>query len=140
MRLADHLGELDAVGGEGEARLRIALAVGAGALDQVDELVGDGGRRQRAVDVERDGRARRAAWPRARRAARKACERVELPARHREARRHGVAAALGEVAGGHGRAHGRADVDAGDGAQRAGALAALSFPGDDAGRAAGSAR
>ena len=61
-------------------------------------------------------------------------QRVELAARHGQARRHGVAAALDEMAVGHGGAHGRADVDAGNGAQRAGALAGL-VPGDHAGGA-----
>ena len=51
--LADHLGEFDAMGREDEARLRIALPVGSGAFQEIEELVGDGGRSERAVYVER---------------------------------------------------------------------------------------
>ena len=70
-----------------------------------------------------DTAARAAPVACARRSREECPQRLELAARHRQARRHGMAAALDEVARRHGRPHRRADIDAVDRAQRARALA-----------------
>ena len=122
MVLADELGKAHVRRRKGEARARIALAEGADALHEVKQLVRHARERQRAVDGE-IGAVARLAHARCQPGLEKLLHGGELRALNREAGRHRVAAALDEMARGHGFAHGRADVGAGDGAQRAGAAA-----------------
>ncbi len=56
--IAHHLGKAHARCRKGEARVGIALAEGTDAGDEIQELVGDAGGRQRAVDVEARAPAR----------------------------------------------------------------------------------
>ena len=80
---------------ERRSAARIVLAVGAGPLQQIHQLVGGGRRRQRPVDGE--VRTWRVPRPWLRGARRKSAGLQPAP-RDREARCHGMAAAFGEMA------------------------------------------
>ena len=112
------------VAGQREDRLGIAGAERPGALDRVDQLGGWRRPRVTAPSIEQ-----RAVAPRRLDAGRErlleiGAELAERAVPQREARRHGVAAALDQQALGHRLAHRAAEIDAGDRAARAGAGAA----------------
>ncbi len=123
MGLADLLGIRHRMRRQRNHRLGIARAERPGAFDHRDKLGVRRGGRDRAVDHQPAGTPRRFHIG-AERGFKKCAQLRERAFAQGDAGRHGVAAALEQKPFGHGAAHRAADIDAGDGAARAGADAA----------------
>ena len=118
MRLLDRANAAQAMRRKDEARLGVPGPIGAGAIEQIHELLAGAAGRQRAVNGELTDRGRFSHRPRETRK-QELEQRVVLAALELEACRHGVTAAFDEEPFMHGRPHHGAEVDRGDRARRA---------------------